>query len=173
MLNKALRFIDRLSEWTGRITSLLIYGVLGTLIYEVFARYIFNSPTIWAHETSTFFFGAYFMLGAAYCLRHDSMIHVDILSRRLSLRKQAILNVFTFALFVAVCVPLIWMGGEDAAYSWSVKEHTNTTWAPPLYPLRIVIPVAASLLFLQGIARFIRDVRTAFTGKELKEDSDA
>jgi TRAP-type mannitol/chloroaromatic compound transport system permease small subunit len=39
-----------------------------------------------------------------------------------------------------------------------------------LYPLRIVIPVAASLLFLQGIARFIRDVSMTFTGKELKED---
>ena len=170
MLKKTLRFIDQLSEWTGRVTSLMIYGVLGTLIYEVFARYVFNSPTIWAHETSTFFFGAYFMLGAAYCLRHDSMIHVDILSRRLSLRKQAALNVVTFVLFVAVCIPLIWMGGKEAAYSWSVREHTNTTWAPPLYPLKIVIPVAASLLFLQGIARFIRDVSIAFTGKELKED---
>jgi TRAP-type mannitol/chloroaromatic compound transport system permease small subunit len=62
------------------------------------------------------------------------------------------------------------MGGQDAAYSWSVREHTNSTWAPPLYPLRIVIPVAASLLFLQGIARFIRDVSIMFTGKELKED---
>lgn len=170
MLKKALRFIDQLSEWTGRVTSFLIYGVLGTLVYEVFARYVFNSPTIWAHETSSFFFGGYFMLGAAYCLRHDSMIHVDILCRRLSPRKQAALNVLTFVLFVAVCVPLIWMGGKDAAYSWSVREHTNSTWAPPLYPLRIVIPVAASLLFLQGIARFIRDVSITFTGKELKED---
>jgi TRAP-type mannitol/chloroaromatic compound transport system permease small subunit len=170
MLKKTLRFINQLSEWSGRVVSLLIYGVLGTLIYEVVARYVFNSPTIWAHETSTFFFGAYFMLGAAYCLRHDSMIHVDILCRRLSPRKQAALNVATFVLFVAVCVPLIWMGGKDAAYSWSVREHTNTTWAPALYPLRIVIPVAASLLFLQGIARFIRDASFAFTGKELKED---
>ncbi len=170
MLKKALRFIDQLSEWTGRVTSLLIYGVLGTLVYEVFARYVFNSPTIWAHETSSFFFGGYFMFGAAYCLRHDSMINVDILCRRLSPRKQAALNVLTFVLFVAVCVPLIWMGGQDAAYSWSVREHTNSTWAPPLYPLRIVIPVAASILFLQGIARFIRDVSMTLTGKELKED---
>jgi len=170
MLKKVLRAIDTMSEWSGWVVSLLIYGVMGTLVYEVCARYIFNSPTIWAHETSTFFFGAYFMLGAAYCLRREGMISVDILYCRLPRRIQAMLNLITFGFFLAVCVILIWAGGKDAAYSWSVWERTNTTWEPPLYPLRTIIPVAALMLLLQGIAQFIRDASIAFTGREIKED---
>jgi len=170
MLKTSLRFIDNMSEWSGRIVSWLIYGVLGTLIYEIFARYLFNKPTIWAHETSSFFFGTYFILGAAYCLRNDGMIFVDIFSSRLSQRKQAVLNVVTFIFFLMVCITLIWAGGQDAIYSWNVLEHSNTTWGPPLYPLRMVIPVGAVLLLLQGFGRFVRDASIAFTGKELKED---
>ena len=170
MLKRVLRFIDNLSEWSGKAVSLLIYGVLGTLVYEICARYLFNKPTIWAHETSAFFFGAYFMLGAAYGLKNEGMIHVDIIIRRLPRRIQAILNVVTFAFFLAVCMALIWGGTQDALYSWSVREHTNTTWGPPLYPLRTVIPIAAILLLMQGTARFVRDASVAFTGKELEED---
>ena len=170
MLKRILRFIDNLSEWSGKVVSLLIYGVLGTLIYEILARYLFNKPTIWAHETSVFFFGAYFMLGAAYGLKNEGMIHVDIIIRRLPRRTQATLNVITFLFFLAVCMSLVWGGGNDAVYSWRVWEHTNTTWGPPLYPLKTVVPIAAFLLLLQGIAHLIRDACIAFTGKELKED---
>jgi TRAP-type mannitol/chloroaromatic compound transport system permease small subunit len=148
----------------------LVYGVLGTLVFEVFARYIFDKPTIWAHETSTFFFGAYFLLGGAFCLRREGMIFVDVIYGRLSRRKQAILNMITFPFFLAVCYVLIWIGTEEAIYSWSVWERTNTTWEPPLYPLKTVVPVAAFLLFLQGIANFIREVSIALSGKELKEE---
>lgn len=170
MLKKTLRFIDNLSDKSGKVISPMIYVVLGTLVFEVFARYLFNRPTIWAHETSTFFYGAYFMLGAAYCLRHEGMITVDIIQRRLPRRIQALLNMITFVFFLAVCLVLLWLGGKDALYSWKVGEHTNTTWEPPLYPLKTVIPVAAFLLLLQGIARFIRDASIACTGKEIKED---
>jgi TRAP-type mannitol/chloroaromatic compound transport system permease small subunit len=173
MLARILLFIDNLSDKSGKVVSLLIYGVLGTLVFEVFARYLFNRPTIWAHETSTFFYGSYFMLGGAYCHRHQGMISVDIIHRRLPRRVQAFLNVITFVILLAICLVLIWLGGLEAIYSWQVREHTNTTWEPPLYPLRTVIPIAAVLLLLQGIAQFIRDVSIAFTGREIKENSHA
>jgi TRAP-type mannitol/chloroaromatic compound transport system permease small subunit len=164
-----LSFIDNLSEWSGRVVSVLIYGVLLTLVYEVFARYVFNAPTIWAHESSAFFFGTYFMLGAAYCFRHEGMISVDIIYRHLPKRTQAVLNLITFAFFLAICLTLIWIGGIDALDSWQAWENSNSTWAPPLYPIKTMIPIGALLLLLQGIAKFVRDASIAFTGKELGE----
>ena len=169
MLSKSLRFIDILSEWSGKVVSVLIYGTLLTLVYEVFARYVFNAPTNWAHETSAFFFGAYFMLGAAYCLYREGMISVDIIFRRLPKRTQAILNVITFIFFLGVCFILIWYGGIAAADSWRAEEHSNSVWRPPVYHIRTAIPVGAFLLVLQGIAKFIRDASIAFSGKELEE----
>jgi TRAP-type mannitol/chloroaromatic compound transport system permease small subunit len=170
MLKKCLRYIDSLSEKIGKIVSILVYGIMGTLVFEVFARYLFNRPTIWAHETSTFFFGAYFLLGGAFCLKREGMISVDIIYARLSRRKQAVLNMITFLFFLAVCYVLIWLGGKEAIYSWNVWERSNTTWEPPLYPLKTVIPLAAFLLFLQGVALFIREAAIALSGKELREE---
>ncbi len=169
MLSKSLHFIDNISEWSGKIVSVLIYGILLTLIYEIVARYVFGAPTNWAHESSAFFFGAYFMLGAAYCFYREGMISVDVVFRRLSKRTQAILNVITFMFFLGVCFILIWYGGIAAADSWRVEEHSNTVWMPPLYHARTIIPISASLLLLQGIAKLIRDASVAFTGKELGE----
>ncbi len=165
MLNRVLRFIDSLSDWSGRIAGVLILGMLGPLLYEVVARYIFRAPTLWAHETSGFVFGFYFMLGAAFCLRIKGHVAVDILYIRLSARAQAILDVITFFLFLAMCVALIWYGGMAALTSWQSNEHTNSVWGPPLYPLRTIVPIGALLLFLQGVGKFIRDVTVAVTGK--------
>ncbi len=170
MLMRILRGIDSLSEFTGKITSILVYGVMGTLVLEVFARYFFDRPTIWAHETSAFLFGAYFLLGGAFCLRREGMIFVDVVYSRISRRKQAAVNMITFVFFLAVCYVLIWLGSQEAIYSWSVWERTNTTWEPPLYPLKTVTPVGAFLLLLQGIANFIREANMALRGKELREE---
>ena len=170
MLRRILCGIDSLSEKIGKIISILVYGVMGTLVFEVFARYFFDRLIIWAHETSAFLFGAYFLLGGAFCLRREGMIFVDVIYARLSRRKQAVLNMITFSFFVAVCYVLIWLEGQEAIYSWRVWERTNTTWEPPLYPLKTVTPVAAFLLLLQGIANFIREASIAFSGKELKEE---
>ncbi|MBA7540200.1 hypothetical protein ES705_32494 [subsurface metagenome] len=58
-----LRLIDRLSQWLGRVSSFLIIAMTLLICYEVVARYIFNRPTIWAHEASAMVFGTYFVLG--------------------------------------------------------------------------------------------------------------
>ena len=51
MIN-ALKTIDRISEWSGRISCFVIYAGIACLVYEVGARYLFNAPTIWAHGTT-------------------------------------------------------------------------------------------------------------------------
>ena len=160
-----MRFIDRVSYWSGTITSFLIYAMLGSLLIEVIARYAFNSPTSWAHDVATYSFGAYFMLGAAYALRSGRMISVDIIFGRLSRRNQAIVNSLTFIFFLSVCYVLIWQSGHDALLSWNARERSiYSTWGPPLYPLKMVVPIATFMLLLQGVANVIREVTIALGG---------
>lgn len=165
ILNRFLQLIDSFSDWSGKIVSVLVLGILGVLLFEIVARYVFHAPTLWAHETSSFIFGFYFLLGAAYCLRVKGHVSVEILYDRLSPRTKAILDVVTFFLFLAMCITLIWYGGKAAANSWRLNEHTNSVWGPPLYPLRTVVPIGALLLLIQGIGKFVRDLTVAVTGK--------
>jgi TRAP-type mannitol/chloroaromatic compound transport system permease small subunit len=158
-IEKALSHIDRVSEWTGKATSYLILLLTAVITYEVVLRYGFNSPTIWAQETSTYIFGAFFMLGGAYVMRHDGHVRVDIIYSRLSPRRRAIVDLITFPIFFFLFLGILVTEGTGMAiWSWTIWEHTQSPWSPPIYPLKTVIPVAALLLLLQGIARYIRDI---------------
>ncbi len=168
MIARGLRFVDAISKWSGLIVAPLVLVYLVILLYEMTARYVFNAPTLWAHETSTFIFGTQFMLGGAYCYWSGSMVNVELFHARLPTRARAILDLFLFLVPLTVLVIMIWRGGEFFLYSLRILEHSSSVFSPPLYPLRGVIPLAACLLLLQIVAKFVRDLHLAITGEELK-----
>ncbi len=157
--------IDTFSEWTGKIIAPLIAVVMLIVMSEVVLRYFFNAPTAWAHESSAMVFGAYFILGGGYVLRRGSHVKMDVFYATLSLRTKAILDVATSLMFFAFCGVILWYGGEMALRSLRIREFTQSYWAPPIYPVKLTIPVGAFLILLQGSAKFIRDLITATTGR--------
>ena len=68
-----LKTIDQISEQSGKAVSFLVIFLTGVILYEIFARYLFKSPTIWAHEVAQMIYGAYVILLGAYALRKGSM----------------------------------------------------------------------------------------------------
>lgn len=168
VLKRLVRLIDAASEWSGLVVAPLVLVYLVILLYEMVSRYFFNSPTLWAHETSTFVFGAQFMLGGAYCFWRGSMVNVEVFHDRLPVRARAIFDVFLFIIPLVVLGAMLWRGGSFFLDSLAVREHSESVFSPPLYPLRGVIPVAASLFLLQVVAKLVRDLHLAVTGQELK-----
>lgn len=167
-MGRCLHLIDSLGKRSGQVIAPLVLVFMTVLIFEVVARYVFNSPTKWAHETSTFIFGAQFMLAGAYGFWRGSFINVEILHDRLPVRPRAILDLFLFIFPLIICGVMIWQGGSFFLNSVKIHEHTQTVFGPPLYPLRGIIPVAALLLLIQVAAKFARDLHLVTTGKELK-----
>jgi TRAP-type mannitol/chloroaromatic compound transport system permease small subunit len=168
VIKKSLRLIDGVSKWSGQLVAPLALVYLVILTFEMVARYAFNSPTLWASETSTFIFGAQFMLGGAYCLWRGGMVNVEVIHDRLPIRARAILDLFLFLIPLFVLGVMIWRGGEFFLNSFRIHEHTESVFSPPLYPLRGVIPLSAFLLLIQATAKFVRDLYLAITGEELK-----
>lgn len=160
--------MSNISEWSGRGVSIVLFLLVGVLVYEVIMRYVFNSPTIWAHELSLFLFGTIGMVGGAYVLLHKAHVNLDILYSRVSPRKRAVLDLITAPLFFFIIILMIWAGGGFALRSWKILEPSSTVWAPPVYPFKTIVPVAAFLLLLQGVAKFIRDHYFATHGRELE-----
>ena len=168
MVKRFVYFIDNVGKRSGEVIAPLALVYLAVLIFEIVARYGFNAPTRWAHETSTFIFGAQFMLGGAYCFWRGSMVNVEILHDRLPIRARAILDLFLFLIPLFIFVVMIWRGGSFFGISVNQLERTQTVFGPPLYPLRGLIPVAAFLLLMQVVAKFVRDLHLAITREELK-----
>jgi len=163
-LKRVLALVDLISDRGGKLISFLVVFMIAAMTYEVIARYAFNAPTIWARETVQFLLGGYALLGGAYVLRHNGHVSMDIVYNRLSTRKRALLDVVTSAFFFLFCGILLWYGAEYAWHAFTLSETTGSTWSPPEFPIKLMIPVGAFLLLLQGLAAFIRNLLTAITG---------
>ena len=165
-MKKFLKFIDRMNELIGKAISYLILVLVGVIVYEIVARYFFNSPTIWAHEISQMVYGAYVILLGGYLQQRNGHVNVDILYLRFKPRTRAIIDLFTWLLFFAFCGVILVKGGEMAWDSFLYRETDSTVFAPPIYPLKMLIPLGGLLLLLQGLVRYIGDLKLAITGKE-------
>ncbi len=166
-MKRALLAIDVLSQWSGKIFSFLALAVVGVIAFEVVMRYGFNAPTIWAQETMQYLCGVLYMMGGAYALYAGEHVKVEVLHERFPPRIRALLDLITFPLFFLFCGTLLWLGGEFAWESVLLRETTFSGWAPPIYPIKLTIPLGAFLLLLQGLAKFVRDFKVAALGRTL------
>jgi TRAP-type mannitol/chloroaromatic compound transport system permease small subunit len=157
-LKTLVSIIDKVNDGVGNLLSYFLFLFFVLLLMEVILRYFFNSPTVWANELAQMLFGAYAILAGGYIMRTGGHVNVDILYSRLSRKSRAGLDVVTSLLFFLFCAMLLIYGGSLAWDSLSRFEHSQSAWNPPLYPAKLMIPLAAVLLLLQGLAKLIRDI---------------
>ena len=161
-LKTLMSIIDTVNDRVGNLLSYFLFFFFVLLLMEVILRYFFNSPTVWANELAQMLFGAYAILAGGYIMRIGGHVNVDILYSRLSRKSRAGLDIFTSLLFFLFCAMLLIYGGSLAWDSLSRFEHSQSAWNPPLYPAKLMIPLAAVLLLLQGLAKLIRDILILF-----------
>lgn len=191
MLRGFASAVDRLNEWIGRGTwymtlAMVLVGAytavmrfLSTLAYTkagaetAFDRMLFSigetalrlsSNTV--IELQWYLFSLVFLLGAAYTLKHDAHVRVDVFYGRLPMRSRAWINIVGTVLFlIPFCVLMCWTSWSTVVDSWARLEGSPDPGGLPRYPLLTVIPVAFLLLMLQGVAILIREI-TMLRGQE-------
>lgn len=163
-LDRITNAIDRVSVWTGKVSAWLIVPMFLVLFYEVMVRKFFT-PTIWANDIATMCYGAHFFLATAYTLHLQKHIRTDFFSKDWSLKTQVRMDIAQYLLlFLPGMVMFTWMSYDFARESWELKEELMTTWRPPAYWYKTVIPVSSALLLLQGLAEVLKCVKTLRTG---------
>lgn len=164
-----MRYIDKLSDWSGKIFAWLIIPLIFGLVFEVIARYGFNAPTVWAYDMTYMLCGTLFMMGVAFTIRHDAHVRVDLLYQALSPRTKSAVEICLYIIvFFPVTAVLLVKGAGYFWESWVLKETAwLSPWRPVIYPFKAVLPVAALLMILQGIAEFIRHLVFVVRGKQL------
>ncbi|WP_292311687.1 TRAP transporter small permease subunit [Marivivens sp.] len=164
---KYIRFADTLSAWFGKAFGWLIILMTLGMSYEVFVRYLLNSPTPWSLDISFIMYGTLFMMGGAYTLSRGGHVRGDFLYRLWRERTQAIvdLTLYVFFFFPGI-LALIFSGWKYASRSWSYTEvSVNSPAGIPIYQFKTVIVAAGLLLFIQGIAQVFRCIICIKEGK--------
>jgi TRAP-type mannitol/chloroaromatic compound transport system permease small subunit len=161
MLEKTSIWIDGVNRKGGEWSALLILPLCFVVLYEVILRYVFDSPTIWGFEATTFLYGAHFMLGLAYTSVTDGHVKVDIFTARMKPKAQAIFNIVTNGvIFLPVFSCMTVWAWKYAITSTAQRELNSTSWAPAIWPVKLIMALCFSLLLIQGMSTLIKAVRS-------------
>ena len=159
-MQKLFLTVDRMSTWIGQFFSWLVVALTALIGYEVFSRYVLNSPHAWAFDAMIMMYGTMFMMAGAYTLSKNGHVRGDILYGFLKPRTQAIFDLILYVIFfIPGVIALAYAGYGYAADSWRILEHSSITAdGPPLYPFKTIIPLAGVILLFQGIVEIFRCV---------------
>ena len=152
------RAIDRFTERSGLVFAWLLLPLLVVVAWEVVARYSFDAPTSWAYETIYALYAAMFMLGAAYALRVGAHVRTDFLWEKWPARTRATIECIAYlACFFPGMALFLFAGLEATWASLAIDERSaETSWQPPLWPLKALVPASALLLLLQGLSELLK-----------------
>lgn len=165
MVDRYLRVVDGINDVAGRIGPWLFLPLCGFVFYDVLMRYAFNAPTIWAWDINIQIAGLIAVVGAGYSYMGGGHIRIDVIVNRLPPRTRAWIKVAHFPLFMVAVGVLTFQAGREAVISVQINEAYSSFFGPPFYPFKVLFAIGCFLLFLQGIAEFVRELRVA-TGKE-------
>lgn len=173
---KPLEFFARSVTWTnemvGRATAFLALLMFGLLFAEVIFRYALRTPSVWTGELSQMLFGAYALLGGGYLLARNGHVNVDLVYAAFSPRTRAVIDIFTSILFFLFIGVLVWQGMSLAMDSLARWERSHSAWNPPIWPLKLIIPIAALLILLQGLVKLANDILVALGHEPLPGPDD-
>ncbi|WP_291986975.1 TRAP transporter small permease subunit [Candidatus Accumulibacter sp. ACC007] len=168
------RGIDLVVMLMGKAASYLMPMLAFVVAYEVFSRYVLNSPTIWAFDLSLFMFGYVAALGGAYAQQKKAHINVDILYFNVTQRTRHVFDLISYALGIFFLWIVLDMSIGKLLEAIEFDYRRESEWAPPMYHFWIMSIIACGLF----IAQLGRDMLVAiyylFTGKDLlaQENSD-
>ena len=155
-----IRNVERLTGSIGIMASFALVPLVLATCYEVFARYLFGAPTIWAYEVGYILTGGHFLLGMAYTLRSDEHIRIDIFSGHFSQRTRAVIDLLGYAVLLPLMTWLSYALFQHLAAGYLRNERSGqSAMNLPVWPFRVIFLVAFTLLTLQILAEVIKAVR--------------
>lgn len=161
-----VRYMDKTSRLVGKFAMYLVFPMVGILLFETIARIIFNRSQLWSVEMTQFFMAAYYLLGGAYTLIIGGHVRMDLFYHRWSAKRKALADVITFFITGIYMVVLLYGGIKGLMYSIKYKQVSYSSWAPQVTPIKIIMLIGITLMFLQTIAELIKDIATA-RGEEI------
>jgi len=165
-VRRILKVIDGANEKLAWVGGYVLLVAMILVPYEVVMRYLFNSPTSWSMEMTQFLFCTMVVLGGGWNLLTGSHVNVDIVYNRFGIRARAIISILTSLLLFTFLFFVFRQNLLAGMQSLAWRETSASGWNPPLYPIKLIIPLGVLLLLLQSIAMFVRYIIQAVTGVE-------
>lgn len=173
-LHLLVRVVDQMTEALGKLIAWLTLAMVVLTFTIVVLRYGFNMGWIALQESVLYLHGLVFMLGAAYTLKADGHVRVDIFYQGFSTRKKQFVDLFgSIFLLLPVCVFVFYISLDYVMAAWQIKEKSSEAGGLPfVYLSKSYLLIFATTLAIQGIAEIIRNTLNLFTHSELDSQGE-
>jgi len=151
------RILDRIVLYAMYIASVITLIMAFTTTYGVLRRYAFNDPEHYSYEIGIFCLISSVCLSLAYIQRKDRNLKVDLISNHYPPKFQGIFfNILVPTIALTYLVTLVWRSLDDAVHSFQIGERTYSAWGPPVFPIKILVPIGAALRCVVLISQLVR-----------------
>jgi len=152
--------IDRINQLLGKLASIMILLSCVVSASNAILRYGLDMSNNWPLELQWYLFAAAVMLGAAYTLKRNEHVRVDLIYSYVSERTRTWIDLFGLVLFLMpACLLFSWLSWTTLFYpSWLVTEHSLNSGGLPRYPIKFIVPIGFFMLSLQGVSEIIKRI---------------
>jgi TRAP-type mannitol/chloroaromatic compound transport system permease small subunit len=165
-----VRWMDKVGYVIGVVAMVQAFVLMILLVESSFARLVLGVSHVWSVEMAQFVMSAYYLLGGALSEQDDYHVRMDLWYSRFSLRKKAIIDLFTGPLLLFYLLFLFIGAIESSAWAVANNQVNYSPWAPPMAPIKIIMAVGIGFMFLQTIGGFFRDLARVL-GRSVAEET--
>ncbi|MFC2046693.1 TRAP transporter small permease subunit [Chloroflexota bacterium] len=152
-LSKYTDIYDRISGSLSVLAAIFIVIAMLIVSLDVVMRYFLNRPQLWVAESTEYILVWFTFLAAAWILKKERHVKVEIVANRLNPRAKALLGIIVSIIGALICLLVVIYGTQVVWDSFQRHVRMETTLGLPKAPLVIVIPIGSSLLFIQFLRR--------------------
>lgn len=152
-MRKITRIFDRSIDFSAFLAGIILIFIMLSVTAEVISLYFFNHALIWTLEYSEIVLLYITFLGAAWVLKKEGHVKVDIAIRRLGGRQQAMLNIATSSICTVICFIITWFGVAQTWHHYQAGLYQVTLLRIPTASILIIIPIGGFMLFVQFLRR--------------------
>jgi TRAP-type mannitol/chloroaromatic compound transport system permease small subunit len=173
-MQKFLLSVDKFSTKMGQWSAWSVAILTALICWEVFCRFALGRPHPWVMDVSNMLYGALFMMAGAYTLAKNGHVRGDVLYGFFQPRTQALFDLVLYIIFfIPGIAALCYAGCDFFTTSLAQNEHSSISAdGPPIYPFKLIIPIAGFLLLLQGFVEIVRCVQCLKTGEWPSREDD-
>jgi TRAP-type C4-dicarboxylate transport system permease small subunit len=164
MIPAFVRAVYRLSTACAALAAVMLLAAALVITWSVVYRAM-GASTYWEIEFSVFMMVGSLFLASPYCLATRGHVGVDLLTHYLPPRAARTVGLAIAVVGLGVCIYLAWAGAQQTLHAFTMGERTESSWAPPKWPLFLSMPVGLGLTALQYVADLLRDTASPGTGR--------
>ncbi len=170
---KTRTIFDKILGFLFSLAGILLLVIMVSIIFDVFMRYFFKRPMAWVFEGSEYSLLYITFLGAAWVLRKDMHVKIDLVPNFLRPRARHILSIATSIGGAVTMLVVAVYSGQSTWELFQIGYFLPTVLQPPIFIFMAVIPIGSFLLFVEFLRRtlsYIRGLRVSEIQQALFEE---